>query len=149
MLKAGPLKYLSNFWRTLEIPLINCKINLMLTWSANCVITTLRGSRTFAINHTKLYLLVVTLSTQDKTKLVQQLNSGFKRIVNWNKHQSKVATQAQNQHMNYLIVPSLQGVKRLFVLSFKTNTSRTELAGYYLPTVEIKNYNVMIIGQNV
>ena len=51
--------------------------------------------------------------------------------------------------MNYLIVPSLQGVKRLFVLSFKTNTSRTEFAGYYLPTVEIKNYNVMIIGQNV
>ena len=74
-----PLKYLSNFWRTLEMPLINCEVNLILTWSRDCVITNSTGAGI----ETKLYALVVTLSTQDNAKLLQQLKSGFKRI-NWN-----------------------------------------------------------------
>ena len=67
-----PLKYLSNFWRTLEMPLINCEVNLILTWSSTCVITNSNGAGTFAINDTKLYVPVVTLSTQENAKLLQQ-----------------------------------------------------------------------------
>ena len=74
-----PLKYLSNFWRTLEMSLINCEVNLILTWSSTCVITNSTGAGRFAITDTKLYIPVVTLSTQDNTKLLQQLKSGFKR----------------------------------------------------------------------
>ena len=69
-----PLKYLSNFWRTLEVPLINCEANLILTWSSACVITDSNGTGTFAITDTKLYIPVVTLSTQKNTKFLQQLN---------------------------------------------------------------------------
>ena len=76
-----PLKYLSNFWRTLEMPLINCQVNLILTWSSTCVITNSTGAGTFAITDTRLYVSVVTLSTQKNTKLLQQLKSGFKRVI--------------------------------------------------------------------
>ena len=65
-----PLKYLSNFWRTLEMPLINCEVNLILTWSKDCVITNSEGEAKFAITETKLYVPVVTLSTQDNAKLL-------------------------------------------------------------------------------
>ena len=68
-----PLKYLSNLWRTLEITLINCEVNLILTWSKDCAITNSTGDGKFAITETKLYVLVVTLSTQDNVKLLQQL----------------------------------------------------------------------------
>ena len=74
-----PLKYLSNFWRTLKIPLINCEVNLILTWSKDCVITNSTGKGKFAIRETKLYVPVVTLSTKDNEKLLQQLKSGFKK----------------------------------------------------------------------
>ena len=84
-----PLKYLSNFWRTLKMPLINCEVNLILTWSSACVITNSNGAGTFEITDTKLYVHVVTLSTQENTKLFQQLKSGFKRVINWNKYLSK------------------------------------------------------------
>ena len=81
-----PLKYLSNVWRTLEMPLINCEVNLILTWSSTCVITNSAVAGTFAITDTKHYVPVVTLSTQDNTKFLQQLKSGFKRVINWNKY---------------------------------------------------------------
>ena len=84
-----PLKHLSNFWRTLEIPLINCEVNIILTGSSTCVITNCTGVGRFVITDTKLYVPVVTLSTQDNAKLLQQLKSGFKRVVNWNKYLSK------------------------------------------------------------
>ena len=77
-----PLKYLSNSWRTLEMSLINFEVNLILTWSSTCVITNSAGAGTFAITDTRLYVPVVTLSTQESTKLLQQLKSGFKRIIN-------------------------------------------------------------------
>ena len=77
-----PLKCLSNFWRTLEMPLINCEVNLILTRSSTCVITNSTGSGTLAINDTNLYVPVLTLSTQDNAKLLQQLKSGFKRVIN-------------------------------------------------------------------
>ena len=86
---ALPLKYYANFWRTLEMFLINCEINLILIWSANCIISEGNRRTTFLIIDTKLYVPVVTLSTQDNTKLLQQLKSGFRRTTNWNKYQSK------------------------------------------------------------
>ena len=76
-----PLKYLSNFWRTLEMPLINCEVNLILTWSADCVIIYTNVANqipTFTITETNLYVPVVTLSAQDNAKLLPQLKSGFK-----------------------------------------------------------------------
>ena len=114
-----PLKYLSNFWRTLEILLINCEVNLILGWSSTCVITNSAGAGKFTIIDTKLYVLVVTLSTQDNTKLLQQLKSGFKRTINWNKYQSDPKTYARKRYLNDLVDPIFQEINRLFVLSFE------------------------------
>ena len=146
-----PLKYLSNFCRTLEMPLINCEINLILTWYANYAIVSTNIANqnvTFAITNTKLYVPVVTLSRKENAKLLQQLKPGFKRVVNWNKYLSKSELLAQKPNLNHLVEPSFQGVNRLFVLAFENDIQRTSAKGYYLPTVEIKDYNVMIIGEN-
>ena len=133
-----PLKYLSNFWRTLEMPLINCEINLILTWSASCVIVSTdvaNQNATFSITDTKLYVPVVTLSQQDNEKLLEQLQSGFKRVINWNKYLSKPELLSQNPNLNHLIEPNFQGINRLFVLGFENDTQRTSSKGYYLPNV--------------
>ena len=132
-----PLKYLSNFWRTLEMTLINCGVNLILTWSSTCVTTDSTGAGIFEINDTKLYVPVVTLSTQENTKLLQQLKSGFKRVINWNKHLSKPELLRRNPNLNHLVEPSFQGINRLFVLAFENDAQRTSHSGYYLPNVEI------------
>ena len=146
-----PLKYLRNFWRTLEMPLINCEVNLILAWSSTCVLVASRVNNQnakFGITDTKLYVLVVTLSTQENTKFFQQLKSGFKRVINWNKYLSKPELLAQNPNLNHLIEPSFQGVNRFFVLAFENDDDRTSDDEYYLPTVEIKDYNIMINGEN-
>ena len=146
-----PLKYLSNFWRTLEMPLINCEVNLILTWSSTCVLIATGNQNqnaTFAITDTKLYVPVVTLSTQENTKFFQQLKSGFKRVINWDKYLSKPELLAQNPNLNHLVEPSFQGVNRLFVLAFENDDDRTSDNQYYLPTVEIKDYNIVINGEN-
>ena len=87
--------YLSNIWRALEMLMINYEVNLILTWPSTCVITNSTGAGTFAITNTKLYIPVVTLSSQDNPKLLQQLKPGFKRTIIWNKYQSepKIYTQ--------------------------------------------------------
>ena len=143
-----PLKYLSNFWRTLEMFLINCEVNLILTWSSTCVITNSTGAGRFKIDDTKFYVPVVTLSAQENVKLLQQLNSGFKRVINWNKYLSKPELLAQNTNLNHLVEPSFQGINRFFVLAFEDYTQRTSHCNYYLPNVEIKDYNIMINGEN-
>ena len=143
-----PLKYLSNFWRTLEMPLINCEVELLLTWPKNCIISSATGETKFAITETKLYVPVVTLSTEDNAKLLQQLKSNFKRKINWNKYESSANTFAQNRYLNYLINSSFQGVNRFFVLSFENEDDRATHSLYYLPKVEIKDYNVLIDGRN-
>ena len=130
------------------MPLINCEVNLILTWSKDCVITNSTGAGKFKITETKLYVPVVTLSTQDNAKLLQQLKSGFKRTINWNKYESNVKTFAQNRYLNRLIKSSFQGVNRPSVLSFENEDDRTSHSTYYLPKVEIKVYNVMIDGKN-
>ena len=143
-----PLKYLSNFWRNLDMFLINCEVSLMLTWSSTCVISTSTGEAKFKVTDTKLYVSVVTLSKQDNAKLLKQLTSGFKRVLNWNKYLSKPELLAQNPNLNYLVEPSFQEVNRLFALAFENDAQRTVHSGYYLPNVEIKNYNVIINGEN-
>ena len=84
------LKYLRNFLGTLEMPLTNCEITLDLIWSANRVICKESRATTFARTDPKLYVPVVTFSTQDNAKLLQQLKTSFKRMINWNKYLSKI-----------------------------------------------------------
>ena len=91
-----PLKYLSTFWRTLEIPLINCEMDLFLTWSSACVITNSAGPEIFTITDMKIYVPVLTYQLNINWNLLQQLESGIKRIINWNKYQSKVSIERQN-----------------------------------------------------
>ena len=133
------------------MPLIYCEINLILTWPTNCVMVSTNVANqntTFQMTDIKLYVPVVTLSTQDNSKLLQQLKSGFKRVISWNKYLSKAGLLRRNPYLNHFVELSFQGVNRLFVLSFENDTQRTRAKGYYLPNVEIKNYNVMINGEN-
>ena len=88
------------------MPLINCEVNLILTCSSTCIISSATGETKFKITDTKLYVPVVTLSTQDNAKLLQQLKSGFKTIINWNKYQSTPKTYAQNRYLNHLVDPN-------------------------------------------
>ena len=102
----APLKYPSNFWRTLEMLLINCKVELILDWSANCVIIYTNIDDhvpTFTISETNLYVPVVTLSTQDNAKLLPQLKSGFKRTITWNKYLAKPELLTRNRILIHLI----------------------------------------------
>ena len=106
-----PLKHLSNFWRTLKMPLINCEVELILTWSTNCVIiytNVVDQVPTFTITETNLYVSVVTLSTQDNAKLLSQLKSGFKRTISWSKYLSKPELLPENPNLNHLIEPIFQ-----------------------------------------
>ena len=90
----------------------------------------------FTIINTKLYVSAVTLSTQDNEKLLQQLKTGFKRTINWNKYQSNVTRQAQKPYLDYLIDPSFKVVNRFFVISFENNDDRTAHTEYFLPKLE-------------
>ena len=93
--------------------------------------------------------LAVALSIQDNAKLLQQLKSGFKRAINWNKYQTKIPREGANHFLDFLIDPSFQGVNKLFVLSFQNEGDRKVHKGYYLPKVETKDYDVMIDGRNL
>ena len=131
--------------------LVNCEINIILTWSANCVIVytdVANQGATFATTKSTLYVPVATLSAQNNAKLLQQLKPGFKRTINWNKYLSKPELLAINPNLNHLVEQSFQGGNRLFVLVFEEDTQRTSDKRYYLPNVEIKDYNVMIFGKN-
>ena len=128
--------------------LINSEVELILTWSAGCVIIyndVENQVSTFTITETNLYVPVVTLSTQDNAKLLPQLKSGFKWTISWNKYLSKTALLAQNANLNHLTEPSFQGINRFFVLAFENDAQRTSNKRFYIPNVEIKDYNVMIL----
>ena len=149
--KMVPLKYVGTFWRTPEIPLTNCEINLISSWSENCVIVSTNVANqnaTFPIRDTKLYIPVVTLSTQDNKNQFKRLDSGFKREVNWNKYLSKPDLIRQDPNLNHLVGPEFQGINRLFALAFENDTQRTSAKGYYLPNVELTDYNVKIDRKN-
>ena len=119
------------------MPLINREINFILTWSSACTIAEVNRETSFAITDTKLYVPVVTYSTNDNVKLLDQLKLGFKGTTNWNKYQSKVTIQLQSLYLAYLIDPSFQRVNSLFVLSFPDNTVRTGYTEYFVSSVEI------------
>ena len=93
---AVPLNYLSNFWRSLEMLLINCKIHLELNWSIDCVMSSIAGNTTSKITNIKLHVLIVTLSRTDNVKLVKLLEKEFNRPVYWNEYQTKVKTKNWN-----------------------------------------------------
>ena len=95
-----PLKNLSNFWRTLEMPLIHCEVDFILIWSSTCLITNATGTGTLKITDTKLYVLEVTLSKPENSGLLQQLISGFKRIISCNKYLSKQELLAKKSEFN-------------------------------------------------
>ena len=84
-----PLKYLKNFFRSLEMPLINCKIKLNLTWKKECVLSTDAGNAVFIINDTKMYVPVVTLSKEDNKDFIEHQNKGFQRSIYWNEYKTK------------------------------------------------------------
>ena len=135
--------------------LINCEVNLILIWTANCVIVYINVANqdaTFEITEINLYVPVVTLSIQDNAKLLSQLKSVFKRTISWNKYLSKPELLRRNPNSNNLVEPCFLGVnigvRRLFVLPFEIDAQITSSKRYYLSNVEIKDYNVMIERRN-
>ena len=155
-----PLKYLGNFWRALNIPLISCEVSLALKWNKNCVITSLERTQvdagppvvrdnaptgaTLSITDCKLYVPVVTLSKDDEIKLLTNLKSGFKREIIWNKYRSQMTAEAINNNLNILIDPTFTNVYRLFVLAYQNADDRQSFSQFYLPKVMVKDYNVII-----
>ena len=137
---AKPLKYLTNFWKNLDMPLINCEIPLTLSWYEKCVLTSraTRNTRAanpdnnppiplikavnnpinavFKITDCRLYVHLATLSSEEDNKLLDQLKSGFKRTIKWNKYMSQMSNQTANNNLNHLIDPTFSNVNRLFVL---------------------------------
>ena len=108
-----PLKYLSNVFRSLEMPLINCKIKLNLTWKKECVLSNQAVDAVFIINDTKLYVPVVTLSKEDNKDFIEQQNKGWQRSIYWNEYKTK----EKNDVVKYInLDPSFQGVNRLFLM---------------------------------
>ena len=150
-----PLKYLSKIFRSLEMPLINCKIHSELSWSKNCVISVITDT-TFKITTTKLHVPIVTLSTKGNVNLAKKLNEGFKRSVYRNEYKSKIETQESDSSnlKRFPLEASFQVVNRLFVLAFD-NTSygpnkveRNSHKKYFLERVRITNYNVLVDSRN-
>ena len=139
---------------------------MILTWSKNFALAdmTVRAAGNnynppaiaaptgleFQITDTKLYVLVVTLSKENDKNLLEQLKSGFKRNVKWNKYRSQMTVQSNNNNLNYLIYSTFTKVTRLFILSLKrikenaTKDHRDFFSHYYVPNVEIKDFNVLI-----
>ena len=144
--------------------LINCEVSLNLAWSKNSVLTDMithaaipaQGDNparpainaptnaTFRIKDTKLNVPVVTLSAENDNKLLDQLKTGFKRTIKWNKYRSEMCNQAGNNNLNYLIDPTFTNGNRLFVLSFE---NKNDISKYFVPKVEIKDFNVLIDGK--
>ena len=139
---------------------------MALIWSANCVITSLekrlvtaaQGSNplvyddsptnaTFKITDFKLYVPVVTLSAENDNTLLEQLKTGFKRTIKWNKHRFEMFNQTKINNLNDLIDPTFTSVNSLFVLSFGNKNDRTSFSKYYVPKVEIKDFDVLIVGK--
>ena len=144
-----PLKNLSNFFRSLEMPLINCKIKLNLTWKKECVLSTDAGDAVFIINDTKMCVLVVTLSKEDNKNFIEQKNKGFQRSIYWNEYKTKGVTEnADANNFKYISLdPSFQGVNRLLVLAYNSANDQPNRNGqqkYYLPRNDLNKYNVII-----
>ena len=148
-----PLKYLSKFFRSLEMPLINCKIKLNLTWKKECVLSTDNGNAVFIINDTKMYVPVVTLSKENNKDFIEQQNKGFQRSIYWNEYKTKeINENADANVFKYInLNPCFQGVNRLFVMAYNRANGQPTRNGqqkYYLPRIDLEKYNVIVDGRN-
>ena len=148
-----PLKYFSNFFRSLEMPLINCKIKLNLTWNKECILSTDVGNAVFFINDTKMYVPVVTLSKEDNKDCIEQENKGFQRSIYWNEYKTKeINENADANVFKYINLDRFfQGVNRLFVMTYNRANGQPTRNGqqkYYLPRIDLEKYNVIIDGRN-
>ena len=167
---VAPLEHLSRFIFTLDTLLINSEIELILKWSQNCVLTEKAARVTIPAGHDpdaeplvdaintpseikctvtdcKMYVLVVTLQAEYENKLYEELKTGITVAVTWNKNRSQIVNQPSTNNLNYLIDPTFNNVNRLFVLAFENKEDRSSFEKYYTLTVEIKDYNVIIDGQ--
>ena len=150
-----PLKYLSNFFRSLEMPLINCKIKLNLTIN-DVVAPNLDNNPVFIINDTKLYVPVVTLSKEDNKDFIEQQNKVFQRSIYWNEYKTKEKTEnADANAFKYISLdPSIQGANRSSVMAYDNDnananrSTRDARTRHYLPTIDLNKYNVIIDGRN-
>ena len=164
-----PLKYISSFFRSLELPLINTKFYIQLNYTKNSVISTGGNDdvSTFKITKIELYVPVVTLKTENNNKLNNLLDGEFDRTFHWNEYKSKIETITQahndNNFKRTLLDTAIPGVNRLFVAGFNDNDNlepgdandadanrvkRDSHQKYFLPRVDIKDYNVLIDGRN-
>ena len=160
---ALPLKYLSKFFRSLEIPLLNCEVSLDIKWSKNCVLTlqatrpagadsaanpavTVPTNAEFSITDCKLNVSVITLSTEYENKLSQMLKERFTVDAYWTKYRCQITSQTKGL-TNYLIDPAFDNASRLFVLAYENEADRSSFSKYYTPSVEIKDYNILIDQQ--
>ena len=165
-----PFTYLSTFFRSLEMPLINCEIELQLTWSRTCVLgfTHADGNDisvnalgtggdnqavvSFQITDTKTYIPVVTLRSIESEKLLRNLERGFSKTINWNKLTVRETTIAQG-NFDIMIEPTFQGANRLFVLAYGNAANdadtRESTSRLFLPYRLIDSYNVSVDGRHV
>ena len=133
-----PLKYLSSFWRFLDLPLINCETKIDLTWKTYCILLEHHNNITgvnFMITSTKLYVPVVTVSVNYDIKFLENIKQVFKRTISWNKYRSEIMTQRKINNLDYLIDPTFRNIDKLFVLSFKNGNddpTRNSFDEYYM-----------------
>ena len=127
------------------MPLVNCKVQLNLTWKKECVLSTNTGNAVFIINDTKLYVPVVTLSKEDNKDFIEQQNKGFQRFIYWNEYKTKEINATVDNNNNpansvrYInLDSSFQGVNRLFVMAYNSANGQPTRNGqrkYYLPRI--------------
>ena len=148
-----PLKYLSRFWRSLEMPLINCKVELSLKWIEDCVLIAAANANkaTFEIVDAKLYVLIVSLSAEDNAKLLKLLCERFKRSIQWKKYKvidnraTEIADVSEEKYIRELLDSSYPGIKKLFALAYYNTEGNNQVRidsfkKYFLPRAKIENY---------
>ena len=161
-----PLKYLKIFWRSPDLSLFNCEIELYLSWARICIISeisrtatvaanppnparaaTRTDSETFHVFNPKLYVPVVTLSINIKIKFLENIKQRFKRTISWNKYRSEVTTQLKSNNLDYMIDPTFTNINGLLSFSFKNGNNdprRDSFHKYQMLLVEIKDFNALI-----
>ena len=150
-----PLKYLSNVWRSLKIPLINPKAESKLRWANQYVLSIASTANAndknndngviFAIKDTKLYISLVTLSARDNQKLSKRLSKGSERSVYWNEYKAKFDIKNTANKFIFLLESKFDWVNRLFVLVYSNEDAASKR--YYLPKGIIDNCSVIISGK--
>ena len=131
--------------------LINCQIELSLKWYENCIASSGGNGATFTITDTKPYVPIITLKTEDNTKLSKLFNRGFKRPIYWNKYKIIFKNYNENECIRERFDASYHGVNKLFVLPYASGnniTNENSYRKYFLPRIKIENYNIEIDGRN-